>query len=463
MSVDIKFVELVNVLLVFLLFLMLSRRRGVVELLLVSFIYGTLHFGFAVGVLASADRVGVMTAMHLNGGGALAKLSALSLIGVVVVLLGRLAYKKFSLNREGDRAIIVSILLVMVAVFVGYLFNMKDGDWLQLKNVISLGVMFAFTLIAFLAIRGEQAINIESGHMWRVIGLLMLCAVDCIAIYEVFSHSSWAGTLSSTGVMVYRASSILFNPNLLGFWASLVYLGCAYGFEVNKKNREMMLLGMVFSSIAIYFSGSRSSGYLMMVALLAPTALLFLLRMRLIWLPLMLLPLTMLAIYAGAAWVAPRFVTSAVGWHEIVLLGERFASAPVQLMNYVLMKIGDFSQVPPIEIVESIEGRFVGEGRDAGWLVLYQDTGWFGSGAVILSTSMLLAWGVRVCIKKPNLSNIYALAALLFCLLSGFVMRFQIFPVWQFVSLVLVATLTLWSRATASVSRLGRGCARTYS
>ena len=69
MSVDIKFVELVNVLLVVLLFIMLSRRRDVAALLLVSFLYGTLHFGFAVAALASTDRVGVMTAMHLDGGG----------------------------------------------------------------------------------------------------------------------------------------------------------------------------------------------------------------------------------------------------------------------------------------------------------------------------------------------------------------------------------------------------------
>ena len=469
MSVDIKFVELVNVLLVVLLFIMLSRRRDVAALLLVSFLYGTLHFGFAVAALASTDRVGVMTAMHLDGGGALAKLSASSLIGVVVVLLGRLAYKDFSFNREGDRAIIASMLLVMVAIFAGYLFNIQDDDWLQLKNVISLEVMFAFALIAFLAIRNEKAINIERWHMWGVIGLLMVGVVDCIAIYEVFSHSSWAGTMSSTGVMVYRASSILFNPNLLGFWASLLYLGCAYGFEACKQYRKMMLWGMVLSSIAIYFSGSRSSGYLLLVALFAPTALMLLLRKRFIWLPLMLLPLTMLAIYVGAAWVAPRFVTSAVGWHEIALLGERFAVAPVQLMNYLLMKTGhvinelyqlvggraiNFSGLAPSEIVESIEGRFVGEGRDAGWLVLYQDTGWFGLGGIVLAVSMLLAWGGRVCVANPYLSNIYAFAALLFFILSGFVMRFQIFPVWLFGGLVLVASLALWSRPETLASHL---------
>jgi hypothetical protein len=447
MSVDIKLVELVNVILVISLFVMLSRRRDVAALLLVSFAYGTLHFGFAAAALASTDRVAVMTEMHLYGGGALAKLSALSLIGVVFFLLGGRAYKNFLLNREGDKIIIVSMLLVMLAIFAGYLFNMNYGDWLQLKNVISLIAMFAFALIAFLAMKGEQAINIERGHMWGVVGVFMFGVVDCIAIYEVFSHTSWAGTMSSAGVMVYRSSSILFNPNLLGFWASLMYMGFAYGFEAYKQNRKIMLWGMVLSSVALYFSGSRSSGYLLLAALFAPTALLFLLRRRLFWLPLMMLPLTMLAIYAGAAWMAPLFVTSTVGWHEIALLGERFGVALVQLINYQLGSA-------PSEIVVSIEGRFVGELRDSGWLVLYQDTGWFGLWCVVMAVSMLFTWGVRVCVTKPCFSNSYAFAALLFCILSGFVMRFQIFPVWLFDSLVLVACLALWSRPEKLASNI---------
>ena len=138
-------------------------------------------------------------------------------------------------------------------------------------------------------------------------------------------------------------------------------------------------------------------------------------------------------------------------------------------MNYLLMKTGhvinelyqlvggraiNFSGLAPSEIVESIEGRFVGEGRDAGWLVLYQDTGWFGLGGIVLAVSMLLAWGGRVCVANPYLSNIYAFAALLFFILSGFVMRFQIFPVWLFGGLVLVASLALWSRPETLASHL---------
>lgn len=444
MNFDTK--ELANVLIVALLLLALIKKRDSATLLILLFLYGTLHFGFAEIALNEKESGSLMIALHKTGGGLLAKLSALSLLGVVFVLLSRRAYSEFLLDRTRDRTVIVSMLLVMVAIFAGYLLNLKEGDWLQLKNVISLEALFAFSLVGFFAIKGALPIY-GKGAWWC--GFLMFGGVDCLAIYEVFTHSSWAGTLSSSGVMVYRASSTLFNPNLLGFLASLVYLGFAYGLDAYKQHRTKMIWGMALSTVAIYFSGSRSSGYLLFMVLFVP--MLLQLRKSWVWLSLMLLPLTMLIIYAGAEWVAPIFVSETAGWHEIALLGERFAVAPVQLMNYGLMKVGHVFGISlngvvtevPREIVESIEGRFVGESRDAGWLVLYQDTGWLGLGAVMLAASTLVARGVGVCVAKQDLPSIYALAALLFCLMSGFYMRFHIFPVWLFISLILMLCLAL--------------------
>ena len=169
----------------------------------------------------------------------------------------------------------------------------------------------------------------------------------------------------------------------------------------------------------------------------------------------------MLTIYAGAVWLVPPFVSSSVGWQEIALLGERFAATPVQVIGYVLMKsdlsfqfTGGMTGSVPVEIVQSIEGRFLGGGGDAGWLVLYQEVGWFGLGPVILAVCMLVARGVRICIQHPSPSNVYALAALCYCLVSGFVMRFQIFPVWLFISLVLIVCLTLWRQFEISALRI---------
>jgi hypothetical protein len=269
-------------------------------------------------------------------------------------------------------------------------------------------------------------------------------------MYEVLARHSWAGTLESSGAYVYRASSVLFNPNLYAFWASLVYLACAYGMHAHREQRRMLLLGMVLASTAIYLSGSRSAGYLLLAMLFLPP---LLVRERGQWLPLLVLPLTMLTIYAGAAWLAGD-----MRWQEIALLGERFAAAPVHLANYIFQRIGIPAAiaVSPAEVVVSIEGRFVGESRDAGWLVLYQDAGWVGLSAVIMGGGGLVVRGISIYLARPNPASVYTLALLLYCLLTGLVMRLQIFPVWLFIGLALITCIVYWRPLVMASDRARR-------
>ena len=435
-------IEAVNVLIVIVLLFILIRKRDVATLLLILFVYGTLHFSFSAIALATNESANMLIAMHKEGGGVLAKLTALLLLGVVFVLLSWHAYKAFFLSQWSEKKIVIHILLVMVAILCGYYFSIRHGDWLQLKNVISIEAMLALLLIGFLGTIGRHTLNVTKLDSWGLGGLLILGVSDCVAFYEVFKHQSWAGTLESSGAMVYRASATLFNPNLFGFWASLVYLGCAYGMHAHKEYRKMMLWGMVLASIALYLSGSRSSGYLLFGVCFITMALRN--NDRFHWLPLMVLPLTMLTIYAGAAWLVVPFVSSNEGWREITLLGERFAATPLYVVNYILLLAGVPAGVPA-EVILSMEGRFIGEERDAGWVVLYQDVGWLGLAAAIWAACMLVVWGVRVYIARPTVSSVYALAVLFYCLLTGFVMRFQVFPVWMFTSLALIPCLVFWA------------------
>ena len=231
--------ELTNVLLVIFLFFILTRKRDVATLLMVLFVYGTLHFAFAAIALTTNGSASLFTALHNEGGGVLAKLSNLSLLGVVFVLLSVHAYHAFWLSQRSDNKIVLYVIVVMGALLCGYVPNIRQGDWLQLKNVISLEAMLTFVLIGFLATNGVQTTNVAKFYPWLLGGLLILGVADCIAIYEVLTHKTWAGTHDRSGAMVYRASSILFNPNLFGFWAGLVYLGCAYGMHTYKVHRKM--------------------------------------------------------------------------------------------------------------------------------------------------------------------------------------------------------------------------------
>lgn len=441
-------IEIVNVVIVILLLNVILRRRDVSTLLLALFAYGTLHFSFAAIALATNESASLLVELHTEGSGVLARLSTLSLLGIVLAMLSVLAYDAWMQNRTKGRRVEVHILLAMVFVFCGYLLNFQQGDWLQLKNVISIEVMLSLMMVGFIGATSIDRLNAVKAHAWVVGGLFILCAADSIAIYEVVAQQSWAGTLESSGAMVYRASSILFNPNLFAFWASLVYLACAYGMHEWKEYSGAMLWGMVLTAIAIYFSGSRSAAYLLLGVLLIAAVLL---KGRSRWLPLLILPVTMLVIYAGAAWLAAPLFPGKGGWNDIALLGKRFAAAPLYLANYALEQVGVTGIVPhidvPPEVAVSIEGRFEGGARDAGWLVLYQDVGWLGTAAMLWVSVKSLQWAVRAYFAEHCAASVFALATLCCCLMTGFVMRFQIFPVWIFIGVTLVPCLVFWSRA----------------
>ena len=447
--------EIANILIVAFLFFILTRKKDAVTLLLVLFIYSTLHFSFAVFALASNESSSLLIAIHNEGGGMLAKLSTLSLMGIAFFLLSRHAYDAFLLSHRSEKKLAFQILLVMAAVLCGYILNYRHGDWLQLKNILSLEGMLAFILIGFFGVFGKNTTNPAKIYPWALGVLVILSATDFIAIYEVFYHQSWAGTLENSGSMVYRASSILFNPNLLGFWAAMLYLGCSYGMNEYKEYRKIILLAMVLASIAIYFSGSRSAGYLLLGVTFLPA---LLIRERFYLLPLIVLPFTMLTIYVLTVWFLMPIAQSSEGWSEIALLGMRFSATLPYVINYLFMhfdlpltRIGSFDDLPP-EVVQSIEGRFTGGLEDSGWLVLYDDAGMLGLAAVIFACCMLVLRGGRAYVSHPSASTVYLLAMLIYILMTGLVMRFQIFPVWMFISLVIVTCLVFWQRLGSSTS-----------
>ena len=90
--------------------------------------------------------------------------------------------------------------------------------------------------------------------------------------------------------------------------------------------------------------------------------------------------------------------------------------------------------------------------EDSGWLVLYDDAGILGLAAVISACWMLVLRGGRAYVSHPSAAAVYLLAMLIYILMTGLVMRFQIFPVWMLISLVIVTCLVFWQRLGSSTS-----------
>jgi hypothetical protein len=453
---QVNLIEILNVVLaLFLLVAAISRNSG--GLLTAFFAYGSLYFLYSAIPLIMGTPLDEISAMHVVGvgGGVLVKLSTIIFLLVMFVALGIRAIRFI----EIDKRLQLYFGVVMAIVFMGYLNNLRIGDWLQLQNVVGVEGMLALVLLGYMGLRGDMhGWNIKRAHLYVINGVLVIAV--SIAFYEVFSQRAWAGTVPSSGIVVHRASrasSIFFNPNLYAFWSSLIFLGCAYGMHEYAKYRKSMFFGMSMASIGIYFSGARSASFLLLGVLFFCAVLIKGGSKRLRWIPLITMPLIFLMIYSVARGILACSLSNYEGWHSVAVLGERFAATPINMLQYILSKlpsipayqwIKDAFPVPPeVGTVLSIEGRFNVGKSDSSFVALFTDTGLFGLTAMLWLWGTLFVWGMRTYMKKPDASNVYSCAILLYCFLVGLAMRFQVFPVWLLIGVSLAPCLVIWRKS----------------
>lgn len=434
--------EVVNVVLAVFFCYLVVIKKNIVEILFLSFAYCSLHFISAVFPLFDDESEIALTKLHVEGGGLLAKLSASVFIFSVFLRLCMQAYSVWQQRQSECLEMVVAFLLAMGFLFAGYIFNIHPDDDLQLKNIISMEVMLVLLLVGYLGAFEYKETKSTEWNVWVLGVFFILLLMDGIAIFEVATQRAWARTLQSSGELVIRASAALFNPNLFAFWGSLVCLGCVYAIYRNMNFRKFALLGVVLTAASIYFSGSRSAIYILLGVLFFIS---WMVEPK-CWLPMILFISTIAIIYIGSKWIFPMIFLEEDDWSRVYLLGDRFLAAPMHLIDYSMKRFfGIELNYVPSEIELSIGGRFDGVGRDAGWLVLYHDAGWIGVLSLFLIVSKLFrrGWGN---IRWHTLDDAYTLGILLYFILTGFVMRFQIFPVWFFIGISLILCMLILRR-----------------
>lgn len=448
---NINIIELLNIIILMFMVFLILRIKNTVELFAILFLYGTLHFSFGVLPLASQDATEPLRKLHIDGGGLIANATAIILFLATLFMLCRKNIKSYTNPLADIKSTPTQISLIMLMVALGYLCNYRSGDWMQLKNVIFMEAMLGFLLVGFIAIVSVRRTAFVNIYFWALGGILLLIIVNTIACYEVASHKSWANTQEHSGIIVYRASGTLFNPNLLAFWASLAYLLCAFISVKINKHKKLMFTGMVLASVTIYLSGSRTVAFLLLLSLTFP---IIPYKNKLDYRGLLTFPITISLIYAVSAYLS-KYHNFAF---ELKKLGHRFAVAPVYLLNYILDKLG-FSYLEetgvPMEVSTSIEGRFNGGLIDSGWLVLHDDIGLIGLIPIILYCVLLTRKGFNVCKSSTEISHIYIFSIFLISILIGTVMRFQIYPVWLFIGITTIAYLVFLEKR-ASVPGLNQ-------
>lgn len=447
----IKSIELLNVVLVISI-LTLSRSKKTGWLLAALFSYGSLYFLYSAIPLVTGAPLFEITAMHAAGvgSGMLVKASTALFLFTIFIALGMRAKRLIAVNFE----IYLYFSAIMAMILIGYIINFRTGDWLQLQNVISIEGMLALILIGYMGCRSDAtALNITRKHLFIINSVLFFAAI--VAVYEVFSQRAWAGTVTQTDLLisrVNRASSIFFNPNLYAYWSSLVIMGFSWGLYKHNKYRNILLTGISIASVGLYFSGGRSAVILLLFILFLTALFSKRESLALRWLPFTTPLIVFLFIYLVSRFAFIFSFEDRQGWESVLLLGERFAATPVNLLQYLLSKtslansfplLSSMSSTTP-QIIESIEGRFMVARTDSGFLTLFMDTGLLGLAAFIFSWGFLFFWGIRRYIKVPDANSVYSLAFLLHCFLVGFSMRFQVFPIWLFIGVSLVFCIHFW-------------------
>ncbi|MDC1433204.1 hypothetical protein N8157_01185 [Burkholderiales bacterium] len=456
--------EIANLVIVFILIVVVMRAKGLMPMMWALFIYGTLHFSFGAFALIGSDSRAVLLRLHIEGSGLLAKIAYLSLLCVIFIMLAKDAYQAHLRGDKSKNRTVMYFLVTMLVIFIGFLINLRVGDWMQLKNIISIEACLTLMLLSFLTVKKFELFDkIKTCSLGSIL-LLMFFMINCIAVYEVFGQHAWANAIEKSGESSWRASSVFFNPNLFGFWGALIYIACAFGMYVYPTRRMMMLMGMILAAIALYLSSSRSMILPLICVLLISSVLI---KESFRWIPLLLLLTVWASIYAISACLAQIVLTNNAGWKSVALLGERLAFIPVDLLSYGLrtdwfksvmesdvMKssmtsgVGnyiarEFDVLIGSEInsgvLRSIEGRLMG--GDSGWRVIYQDAGLFGLSGIVLASCILVIWSIRAYITSKSTQSIYTFLMLIFCLFSGFVIRFQLFPIWIFIALVMLPCL----------------------
>jgi len=329
---------------------------------------------------------------------------------------------------------------------------------LQLQNVLSVFLMCTLGSL------GADAWERAQVSGWRdevfarmaVLLLLMLFGSVVLAYVEILYDKAWSRYMASNGYVIIRASAMMFNPNLYAMWCSVLAIGFAFFWQARVLigRDTWLLLGVYLAGLGVFLSSARSLACLLLLFFVGTAAMLPHGHGRR-WLPSFVYVLSLFSATAVSV-LAWRLGGGDSAAHHFVLLGERLMAAPIQLVAVLMDQIAPGSlwegQAVRPEAILAFEGRFQGEGRDSGFLTAYDDAGVLGLFAMVVFWGSLSYFGVKAFWRRQDIHTIYALGLVGYGLVVGVIMRYQVFPVWVFLAVMLAPCLALWRTVLPKVA-----------
>ncbi|MHA2282050.1 MAG: O-antigen ligase family protein [Promethearchaeota archaeon] len=443
---------IINIAIALLLATYAIRNKSEYSLFLSLFLYISFHYTYAVLPVFSpyfdADEYGDLHFQTLAG----VKLVGFGFLFFTLGMLFR-RYRQhlfYGIHYGAEKWLRTIFVLWGLMVFSHWVVDAIGGDYptkIALQDIFSSFLMIIFAWSFGAALRTQQDLTIVIQE--KICGLLLTVLLLMVAIgtWEVLSLRTFSGAYIDSGEYVPRASALLFNPNVLGFWCAFVAIFAAFTFHSKTWSRKLSALMLVLAGFGILLSGSRSGLIICLLLLGLASILLFVIRKRIREIA-AFRPLLIFAAGMGTISLLLKGLDKVTGHtlkglRAMALLVERFVDVPKQIANYGFYRFsgyGVLKNTPGSDSGFNIHSRLTAtvELPDNGYLAMLQDGGWPALTAWIILWIWLAGIGIQALRKAPGVRSTYSLSVVVGCALSAMFMRaFQVFPFWVMISLAL--------------------------
>lgn len=441
---------LLNLVLALLLSAYAWKRRSAASLAWAFFIYGSLHYAYAILpiFLGTYNPVVVMSQWHSSPPKGPTLAGAAFVLFILILLLQR--YGKFILksvlNRK-LRPVVILFSIWLLAVGFTWLRGLSGGGGypsaVSIKGCVSTMMMLfiAFGLAAALTSERDLPIFRHGLSQFRQSILTLTVVMVVVALFELLTEQAWASFRLSDQTIVLRASALLFNPNVLGVWFAFIAMMGSFSFHAKRGWDKYSAALLIGGSLGIFLSGSRSS-LLLAMAMLSITGILLLycrVGFRAAGTPFLIFFTGMVGLAAAVKVLEQVVQRSHAAIGLLARLADRFIEMPLAVASHLGVMGAEFRMQKTIiaaSTMEAIEGRFSSNLADNAYLAMIEDAGWV-AGATLVALWLTLIWlGLRAFKIRPNVEGAYALSLLLGSMMVGMFMRaYQVFPVWGLISL----------------------------
>lgn len=433
-----------NLIIILFLLIYLSKRDLVPGGIIATFVYASLHFIYAIFLTANSDDpTKILNGLHENQDFSYSLTWFLFLVFISVLILKRLKEVNANIRMHSIFMINFSLLLVLfLLVITVNVMNSYDGVNISKLIAIEKEVLYSASMwcgaVFFALALNSISQNCRSHQVDIVVFSGMLLTVMVITgLYEITTGAVWAFTKDSL-----RASSTLFNPNVLGVWCSLMIVLIAFMFHKNWISRVLLFVYVLLLTITLVLSGSRT-GFLLTFTNLISVTFLLIINKKVSQITTLNILMPMLGLIVSFLFV---LVTLNIFQSNFYLLKtllaniNRFIYLPLDLWAVIFNSAAMISS----DTMLSINGRVItGEFSDNSFLSI------FSIGGISATILWLLIWVLIlfIAIKKirvlPCPYSIYSLVTILGCLISGLFLRSaQTFP--TFVLIAVFLGLSLW-------------------